>query len=184
MADHRTAEHRGALSFLSRESPSGRRNSLGQADMIHNAGIQQPMTPPRAFTSATMEGLRHADNGTINARDLIGMMHPSQEVAWRPQLGGGRRQIRTGRNFQVPDSDHPNEHFVVRIHTNDNTIADRDANSYSHAVVRIQSSHTGRYLMGGASHSAAVGAAAWSGGHATQAEINAAHIPVPGRGRR
>lgn len=177
-------EHGAALDFLSREQHGRpRRNSISQTNTIHNAPTMEAMAPQRAFSAAQMENLRR-QNGNINASELIGMMHPQQERNWNPNLGQGRRQIRTGRNFQVPDSQNPGHHFTVRIHTNDNTINDRNANAYSNAVVRIQRSVDGRFLMGGNSHRDAVGANAWAPNRANDAQINAAHIPVgPGRRR-
>ncbi len=178
MPEYATSEHRGANEFLSREHPRGRRGSISQSNNIHLAGTLEPTEAHRDFSSAEMEALRRARTGAISIRELVSMLHPAQEVNWRPQLGGGRRQIRTGRNFIVPDREHPGQNFVVRIHTNDNTIDDRTLNSHHSAVVRIQREHDGRYLMGGRTHVNTNGAAAWSGRGANDAEINAAHIPT------
>lgn len=173
-----SGEHRAAMEFLGAQHPRGRRNSLSQAEAIHLSPMLPRTTPANAFSSDDFEALRSTRTGTISAQSLIGMMHPTQERAWDPARGGGRQQIRTGRNFQVPDRNHPGQHFDVRIHTNDNTRADRDENAYSHAVVRVQRSHDHRVLMGGSSHATQRGVAAWVGAHPNDAQANAAHIPV------
>ncbi len=173
-------EHRASTEFMSRQHPRGRRGSLQQSDAIHLAPLMQVHAPARAFSSVDFENMRRP-SGAIRAAALIGMMHPSQERPWNPDMGEGRAQIRTGRNFVVPDRANPGETFTVRIHTNDNTLghADRNSNAHSHAVVRIQSSATRSYLMGGLSHAGRAGAQAWSGPRDhDEANINAAHIPA------
>lgn len=134
-----SGEHRGAMEFLSAENRGrSRRNSLQQADLIHQAGLEQdPLMPPRAFGRDSFEALTDP-RGSIDARALLSQMHPTQEQRWNPDLGGGRRQIRTGRNFRVPDRDDPNRHFNVRIHTNDNHRENPEENAFGHAIVRVE----------------------------------------------
>ncbi|WP_026971600.1 hypothetical protein [Aliagarivorans marinus] len=172
-----TGEHRAALDFLKvKNNGRARRNSISQADTIHNATLRNRESEPLGFTSSDLEQMRRK-RGDISATHLLSFLHPSQQKTWHPNFGGGRHQIRTGRNFEVPDSEHPGQHFTVRIHTNDNTILDKTRNAHSNAVVRIQRSQDGRFLMGGRSHAHLNGHDAWSGRGATEDEINAAHIP-------
>jgi hypothetical protein len=114
-------------------------------------------------------------------------MHPSQERRWDPDLGGGRRQIRTGRNFVVPDRDDPNRHFNVRIHTNDNRRENPDENAFGHAIVRVEhvervinaagaEVHHVRGALMGAPPDGHVGGP-WVA-HPNDAQANAAHIPA------
>lgn len=134
-----SGEHQGAMEFLSAENKGrSRRNSLQQADLIHTVALaQDPLMPPRAFGRDSFEALTDP-RGSIDARALLSQMHPTQELRWNPHLGGGRRQIRTGRNFRVPDRDDPNRHFNVRIHTNDNHRENPDENAFGHAIVRVE----------------------------------------------
>ena len=173
-----SGEHKGANDFLSAKQPRGRRNSISQSNNIHLAKTADVVAPARTFTSADMEALREGNRGAISIKRLISMLHKSQEESWDPGRGGGRRQIRTGRNFSVPDSGNPGKTFVVRIHTNDNTIKDPKLHAYSGAVVRIQRTVDGKYLMGGRSRVGLSGERAWSGRNATDEDINAAHIPT------
>ncbi|WP_246791990.1 hypothetical protein [Burkholderia perseverans] len=176
--DYASNEHRAAIDFLSARNPTGRRNSIQQANVIHPARTMDAMAPANAFSSADFENMRDP-RGSIHAASLISRMHPTQEQIWNPNMGQGRHQIRTGRNFSVPDRDNPGHTFNIRIHTNDNTLQNRDANAFSHAVVRIERTIDGRMLMGGESHVAAVGANAWLSPHNhNDANINAAHIPA------
>lgn len=165
-------EIREARGYLAKQKPRGRRNSLTQLNWIHNANTRSADDHPLQFSSTELEGLR-SRNGTIKISTLIGLMHPSQERGWDPSRGQGRRQIRTGRTFQVPDRENPGQHFDVRVHTNDNTIRDRNRNAYGNAVVRIQRSQDGRYLVGSVPHGTQN---TWVGRNASDQQMNAAHI--------
>jgi len=175
---YKSGEHRGASEFLKKRHPRGRRNSISQSENIHLAETLDPAAIVPTFTSKQMEDLRQEKRGSISIKKLINLMHKSQERTWDPSRGEGRKQIRTGRNFSVPDSEHPGESFIVRIHTNDNTIEDRKLNAATKAVVRIQRTADNKYLMGGRTHAQNQGDNAWSGRRATDADINAAHIPT------
>jgi hypothetical protein len=174
-------EHRGAVEFLHVKYPKGRRNSLVQADGVHLSPMLPHTAPaPAGLSRQDFEKLRNPKNGEINAHALTGLLHPSFEKHWNPDLGGGRHQIRTGRNFEVPDIDNPGQSFKIRIHTNDNTRTEKAENAHSRAVARIEhviTNNHSRFLMGGRSHSGVAGEAAWVR-NADDEESNAAHIPL------
>jgi len=90
-----------------------RSNSITNGNMIHN------MTPTGggSVSRAQLENIRDA-SGEVSAANLAALLPPGREEAWKPNLGGGRNQIRTGRNWTIPDSAGGAD-FEVRIHTQD-----------------------------------------------------------------
>lgn len=147
---------------------------MTQADMIHSL---QPSATNRAVSANQLEAIRRP-NGSVDPDRLMGLVHPASEKRWDPDKGGGRQQIRTGRNFTMPDSAGGKD-FTVRLHSNDNTRTNPAENAYSNAVLRVEQGN--KMLMGQAQPQTKPTdpLVDWSGKSSkNQTRINSAHMPL------
>lgn len=184
-----SAEHTRALAF---NGGMPRRNSINEGNAIH---ALVPAGPAGGtVTAAQLEALRGAGGavGRVPSGGLMALIPPGSEQNYRPTVGAAARpQLRTGRNFSVPDTA-GGAPFTIRVHTNDPNHAP-PSNSGSGPVLRITQGT--RSLMTQAmphpTHPAINPVADWAapglgpaalarGGFpptANDARANAAHIP-------
>ncbi|RAS33258.1 hypothetical protein [Paraburkholderia bryophila] len=168
-------EHTQAIAF---NGGVQRRNSITQAHEIH---ALQPTGAATHVTRAQLEGVRHG--GSIDASALMGLLHPSTEIPWKPHVGGGRDQIRTGRNFSVPDSG-GGANFDIRVHTRDDKQARKDAakgttsNAGMGSVIRVEQGKKVMLSKEAVSSDSRVGTFNWSALKADTPLRDSAHIPA------
>lgn len=123
-------EHIRSLAFNGGVS---RRGSINEGNAIHALVPAGPIGG--TVSAAQLEGLRGA-RGHVASADLMALIPPGSEQDYRPTVGGpGRPQLRTGRNFSVPDFGGGTP-FSIRVHTNDPNHAP-PSNSGSGPVLRI-----------------------------------------------
>lgn len=152
-----------------------RRNSIDQAIAIH-AGVPGA-APGAGLDRAGLEAMRVG--GFVPLDTLMAAIPPGSEQHWNPNLGGGRAQIRTGRNFQMPSVVPGAQPFGIRVHTNDNT-QPLGQNAGGNAVLRVTQ---GNQTLLSAPIAAHVDARQignnWAGARTQDpALINSAHIPL------
>ena len=150
-----------------------RRNSIDQARALH--GVNPTGAAGGQMNSAQFEALRHG--GHVGLTQLMQALPSDSERNWDPARGGGRDQIRTGRNFQVPDAG-GGRAFDVRVHTNDLNRPVTD-HAGSNAVLRVTQGQ--RVLMAQAMPhpDARMGNVDWANLRGNDAGmVNAAHVPL------
>lgn len=165
-------EHQAAVAF---NGGVQRRNSIDEAHSIH---ALQPRGLAPSISQAQLHGLRNG--GRIDAQALMDMIPHGSERAWDPNLGGGRNQIRTGRNFTVPQTGSANP-FEIRVHTRDNQIAGLFplSNAATGSVIRISEKKKSMLSETVVSSNKMINGANWIGSTSKDPVlINSAHIPA------